>query len=526
MQDRRARGRRRAHVRGAGDAAPEAGGHAPERRQGASGAAPGEGAPGYIRAAATAAPCAPANSLPLSPAAPARQRPAAPTTLARPMGKVIAIANQKGGVGKTTTAVNLAASLAATEHPTLLLDTDPQANGTSSLGVDSRTVASSVYEVLTGGISIEDAALHSEMPFLDLVPSHINLVGAEIEMIELYEREQVLKKALRQARMKYDFIVIDCPPSLGLLTLNALTASDSVLIPVQAEYFALEGLGQLLNTIKIVRQHLNPDLEIEGVLLTMFDGRLRLSNQVAAEVRRYFGDRVFETVVQRNVRISEAPSFGKPVLLYDAISKGTRNYMSLAGEVIRNNARFLTPAAPEAAEASAPPVSLASGARTAPAATPQAAAPQAAAPRTAAPQAARSQAPAPMPSRPPAPQPAPQPAPRREPAQEAGASPEAGERTAQSVPASRPAPGNPAPESAASGVPAESNGNGHAPSSARVGARANGAAKAVPAPSAPAPTRSAPEASGGADGGRLHLPSRATPGRGPHSPSRPGGATD
>jgi len=253
------------------------------------------------------------------------------------MGKVIAIANQKGGVGKTTTAVNLAASLAATEHPTLLIDSDPQANATSGVGVDTRTVATSTYDVLLNERPLEDLILNTEMPFLDLVPSHINLVGAEVELVNLPNREKVLRNALREYRSKYDFLIIDCPPSLGLLTLNALSAADSVLIPVECEYFALEGLGQLLNTIKLVRQHLNPDLEIEGVLLTMFDSRLRLSNQVRNEVNRFFGSKVCKTVIQRNVRVAEAPSFGKPVLLYDATSVGARNYISLAREIILKN---------------------------------------------------------------------------------------------------------------------------------------------------------------------------------------------
>jgi chromosome partitioning protein len=257
------------------------------------------------------------------------------------MGKVIAIANQKGGVGKTTTAINLAASLAAMEHSTLLIDIDPQANCSSGVGINPRTVQKSTYEVLIGNVALEEAVLSTELPFLDIVPSHINLVGAEIEMIDVAERERILAHALTRARRKYDFLIIDCPPSLGLLTLNALTAANSVLIPVQAEYFALEGLGQLLNTIKIVRQHLNPNLEIEGVLLTMFDTRLRLSNQVAEEVQRYFGDKVFRTIVQRNVRLSEAPSFGRPVLLYDITSIGARNYMALAREILQNNQRFL-----------------------------------------------------------------------------------------------------------------------------------------------------------------------------------------
>ena len=253
------------------------------------------------------------------------------------MGKVIAIANQKGGVGKTTTAINLAASLAAIEHPTLLIDTDPQSNSSSGLGVDVKNLSASVYKVMVGEIEVSDAIRNTELPFLDILPSDIHLVGAEIEMIDRNNRENILSNAIRDVRDKYDFIIIDCPPSLGLLTLNSLTASDAVIIPVQCEYFALEGLGQLLNTIKIVRQHLNKDLEIEGVLLTMYDNRTRLSNQVAQEVKRYFSDRVFETVIARNVRLAEAPSFGKPVLLYDSISVGAKNYLALGREIITRN---------------------------------------------------------------------------------------------------------------------------------------------------------------------------------------------
>lgn len=256
------------------------------------------------------------------------------------MGKVISIANQKGGVGKTTSAINLAASLAAIEHTTLLIDIDPQSNSTSGLGVESNTVENSIYEVMVGGINISDAVKETELGYLDLIPSHINLVGAEIEMVDRSERERILSKAVDEVKEKYDFVIIDCPPSLGLLTINALTSSDSVLIPVQCEYFALEGLGQLLNTIKIVRQHLNPELDIEGVLLTMYDTRTRLSNQVAEEVKRYFDDRVFSSVIARNVRLAEAPSFGKPAILYDASSVGAKNYLSLAREIIQRNKKM------------------------------------------------------------------------------------------------------------------------------------------------------------------------------------------
>jgi chromosome partitioning protein len=256
------------------------------------------------------------------------------------MGKIISIANQKGGVGKTTTAINLAASLAAIEHSTIIIDIDPQSNTTSGLGIEPKSVEHSVYEVMVGGVDALDAIRKTELPFLDLIPSNINLVGAEIEIVDHNERERILSAAVSALRQKYDFVIIDCPPSLGLLTINALTASDSVLIPVQCEYFALEGLGQLLNTIKIVRQHLNPDLDIEGVLLTMYDSRTRLSNQVTDEVKRYFDDRMFTSVISRNVRLAEAPSFGKPAILYDATSVGAKNYLSLAREIIQRNKKL------------------------------------------------------------------------------------------------------------------------------------------------------------------------------------------
>lgn len=253
------------------------------------------------------------------------------------MGKIIAIANQKGGVGKTTTSINLAASLAVLEYRTLLVDADPQANSTSGLGFDPRTVKNSIYECIVNGLTATEAIQATETPNLDLLPAHIDLVGAEIEMINLHEREYKMNQVLSQVKDQYDFIIIDCSPSLGLITINALTAANSVIIPVQCEYFALEGLGKLLNTIKIVQNRLNTSLEIEGILLTMYDARLRLSNQVVEEVRSHFGELVFETIIQRNTRLSEAPSFGVSVIMHDANSRGAINYLNLAREVLHKN---------------------------------------------------------------------------------------------------------------------------------------------------------------------------------------------
>jgi chromosome partitioning protein len=250
------------------------------------------------------------------------------------MAKIVTIANQKGGVGKTTTSINLAAGVAVAEFPTLLIDMDPQANSTSGLGIDPRSLGKNIYEVLINGVEPREAIIRTEMPFLSVLPSTINLVGAEVELVDVERREYVLAGIVEKVRNDYEYIFIDCPPSLGLLTLNGLVATDSVLIPVQCEYFALEGLGQLLNTVNIVQKNLNPKLEIEGVLMTMFDGRLRLSNQIVEEVRKFFGEKVYTTIISRNVRLSEAPSYGKPVLLYEAVSSGARNYMDLAREFL------------------------------------------------------------------------------------------------------------------------------------------------------------------------------------------------
>ena len=262
--------------------------------------------------------------------------------------KIIAIANQKGGVGKTTTAINLGASLAVAERRTLVVDIDPQGNATSGLGLENRDQLPNVYDVLVNRRPVSECVVSSvHFEHLDLLPSTRNLVGAEIELVDAGDRERVLRRALDEVRDRYDFILVDCPPSLGLLTLNTLTAADSVLIPIQCEFYALEGLSQLLNTIRLVQKGLNPDLEIEGVLLTMYDKRLNLSRQVAAEAREYFGSKVYRTRIPRNVRLAEAPSFGEPIVLYDALSAGAQGYLALAKEIVAAN-----PAASSAASSS------------------------------------------------------------------------------------------------------------------------------------------------------------------------------
>jgi chromosome partitioning protein len=254
------------------------------------------------------------------------------------MGKVISVANQKGGVGKTTTAINLAASLAVLEFKTLLIDADPQANATSGVGFDPKHIKASIYECIIDDVNPATVLLETQTPNLHLLPAHIDLVGAEIEMINLPNREHMMKRAVSIIKDQYDFVIIDCSPSLGLITVNALTASDSVIVPVQCEYFALEGLGKLLNTIKIVQSRLNTSLDIEGILLTMFDSRLRLSKQVVDEVKAHFQQMVFDTIINRNTRLSEAPSFGETIIMHDATSTGAINYLNLAREILQKNA--------------------------------------------------------------------------------------------------------------------------------------------------------------------------------------------
>ena len=253
------------------------------------------------------------------------------------MGKIISVANQKGGVGKTTTAINLAACFGVLEYKTLIVDSDPQANSTSGVGIDPKNVKSSIYECIVQDINPKEIIVSTDNPNLDILPAHIDLVGAEIELINLPNREYMMRMALNKIKDDYDFIVIDCSPSLGLVTVNSLTASDSVIIPVQCEYFALEGLGKLLNTIKIVQSKLNTDLSMEGILLTMYDTRLRLANQVVDEVRMHFQEMVFDTIVHRNTRLGEAPSFGETIIMHDASCKGSVNYLNLAREILQKN---------------------------------------------------------------------------------------------------------------------------------------------------------------------------------------------